>query len=495
MLNQSYSNTNFEKIFHLENRKGNFHKNFYPEEYFVKHNEFLYVLKEKQKLLKTASKDVLNELSEKLEEINKEKEEIRLIFFDKLSKRINQKNFQFNLKVIEQDKVDLFTIENNSSNTEEIAASYFAIKQLQYNVFRTFKVKQSDRTNIIKQLYHLLSDNFPKIIIKTDIKSFYESIPHEELLKKINDNQLLNTQSKNLIRKLFYEFERKKDISKIAPLHSIPRGIGISAYLSELFARDIDKETKELDDLIYYSRYVDDIIMIFIPQNSNVNPNVYLESVKNIIENKGLLLNDGQNGTENKTSIISLPNEYEEHDLTYLGYKFKIKYTNDGDNKKLILNIELSDRKIKRIEKRIEKAVNTYNISSKYDEKTARRLLLDRLKFLTGNYHLEHNKKNIKAGIYYSNMLLSLGDKRSLTFLNGKLKRYVSQINPYNKLSINSGKLNDYIINKCDFKKGFENKRFYNFKTTKKEEKFYNSKFARQVSKFEIIKIIWKDEE
>ncbi len=491
MLNQSFSNTNFEKIFYLENRKGNFHKNYYPDEYFKKHNDFLSVLKEKQELSKTASKDKLNILSQKLEKINKEKEEIRLLYFDKLSKIINLKSFQFNFQIIKQDKFDLFTIDKYSSNKEDIASSFFAIKQLQYNVFRTFKVKQSNRNDIIRQIYHLLSDNFPKIVIKTDIHSFYESIPHEKLMIKIYESQLLNTQSKNLIRKLFYEFESKKDISKIKPHHGIPRGLGISAYLSELFARDIDNEIKRLNDLVYYSRYVDDIVAIFIPQYLQSDPNLHFKKIKDIIEKRGLLLNDGQNKTENKTQTILLPDN-KKIELTYLGYKFvKEQYNN---NQKNYLKIELSEKKTRRIEERIRKAIDAYNLNSKYDEKSARRLLIDRLKFLTGNYHLKNNKKNIKAGIYYSNTLLTLGKKNSLIHLNNKLKKYLKKIAPYHKLKIDKAKLEDYILNKINFLDGFESKKFYNFKMTKKEKVFYKSKFRRNISKFEIIKMIWKDE-
>ena len=40
MLDQSFSATNFDKIFLRENRKGNFEKNFLKADYFKKHAEF-----------------------------------------------------------------------------------------------------------------------------------------------------------------------------------------------------------------------------------------------------------------------------------------------------------------------------------------------------------------------------------------------------------------------------------------------------------------------
>jgi hypothetical protein len=62
------------------------------------------------------------------------------------------------------------------------------MKQLQYNVFRTFKVKQANRYQIVKQVKVLLQDKFPKFIIRTDIRSFYENVPQYELLKLIENN-------------------------------------------------------------------------------------------------------------------------------------------------------------------------------------------------------------------------------------------------------------------------------------------------------------------
>ena len=46
----------------------------------------------------------------------------------------------------------------------------------------------------------------------------------------------------------------------------VPRGFGVSAYLSELYMREIDNEIKALPDVIYYARYVDDIVIIFSPK-------------------------------------------------------------------------------------------------------------------------------------------------------------------------------------------------------------------------------------
>ena len=91
--------------------------------------------------------------------------------------------------------------------------------------------------------------------------------------------------------------------------------------------------------------------------------------------------------------------------LIFLGYEIQVR-------QKLDTKIELSQVKITRYIDRIESSIKSYNIDSKFNEKIARRILFDRLKFLTGNYHLNHNKKNIKAGILYSNEMLQLNKKK-----------------------------------------------------------------------------------
>jgi hypothetical protein len=68
---------------------------------------------------------------------------------------------------------------------------FFALKQIQYNFRKLYKVKQANRFAIVSQIKGLLDDNFPKYVIRTDIQEFYESIPHDILLQKLNEENLL----------------------------------------------------------------------------------------------------------------------------------------------------------------------------------------------------------------------------------------------------------------------------------------------------------------
>ena len=490
MLDQSFSSDNFNRIFLKENRKGNFNKIYFTSEYIEKHQEFKATVNEKVALKRSKgslTKEELKDYAERLKKINKEKEKIRFDIFQNLSQKILDNKFQF--------KID-YNSDKETFMVQKDAASYYAIKQLQFNLNKTFKVKQSDRNRIIKQIFQVISDGYPKVIIKTDIRAFYESIPQTKLFQIIENNTLLSPLSKKLIKKLFYVYEKTKDTTKIAPQIGIPRGIGLSAYLSELYMREVDKSIKLMDDLIYYARYVDDIITIFIPKTESTKGE-YLKEIENIICLKNCLsLKDGTDGEPTKTFVIDLPNKntYTKA-FNFLGYSFKIKRKSNR-LKDFQVILEISDNKLNKYKSRIKNAVDAYNVDSIYNEKEARNLLFSRLKFLTGNFHLNNNKRNVKSGIYYSNEMLSLNSIpfSSLKILDLELSKAIHLIKPPPKIGINKNNLIHHILRNYSFKKGFleKEKHFYTFRLSPRETKFYFRKYGRATTKFEVIKSIWK---
>ncbi|MFV8355954.1 antiviral reverse transcriptase Drt3a [Flavobacterium sp. XS1P32] len=487
MLDQSFSGANFNLIFLKENRKGNIKQRHLNQAYFDKHDEFNTVLNEKVVLKKTRTLSIeeLDSYAEKLEAINKAKEEIRNNLFSEYATIVNNEKtpFCFEIKYDKQNKI---------YTTKKDGVHFFAIKQLQHNLNKTFKVIQADRNKIIKQTYNLISDGFPKVVIRTDIYKFYESISQNRLFEKLENNTLLSPLSKKLLKRLFYEFERIKDTSIMQPKKGIPRGFGVSAFLSELYMRDIDNEIKSLPDVIYYARYVDDIIVIFSPKTKSQVLD-YKAEITKIINDEKLEINNNLGGRKDKTQIINLMEKplMRNEKLTFLGYEIHVR-------KKLDTKIELSQEKIKRYIERIKSSIETYNKDSKFNEKIARRILFDRLKFLTGNYHLNHNKKNIKSGVLYSNEMLELNKKKirfdSLYILKQRMYAEIKKINPPIKIGIEKNLLVEFIKNKFCFEKGFNEKHFYSFRFNLKEQIYYNKKFKRVTNKFEVIKSIWKDE-
>ncbi|MES2398079.1 MAG: antiviral reverse transcriptase Drt3a [Bacteroidota bacterium] len=435
MLDQSFSTDNFKKILDFENRKGkNLEKMFFTDVFKITKDISEINIKINYQLTKRIKDDPkLVELIEKKNNTKKSKEDLLINKLEECSSKLSEKKFKFTIKKIDTGDKPIYTIENLPEN-------YFAMKQLQYNLKKSFKVKQANRFAIVDQLNGILTDDFPKIILRTDIKSFYESIPHEKLLAKINENNLLSFLSKKLIWKLLKDY---KELSGSQDEIGIPRGIGISAYLAELFMRNIDNEIKSLSNVTYYSRYVDDIIIIFTPKSKYAITH-YKEQIKHIIENSsGLKINEGAE----KTKEIELLICGKTQELNFLGYKFifsALKFQ----------QIKLTDKKIERYKERIRTSLEVFNKEALLMPKLARRSLIHRINFLTSNTRLANNKDNVLVGIYYSNSLLT-----------DKLEDLI-ELDNYFHTQIDALIANPKLINRLKmfgFKKGFEKRTYSNF--------------------------------
>lgn len=488
MLDQSFSAENFKEIFHIENRKGNIDRQILSEEYIdliLKIKD----LKKELKLYKAKYKNAtidkqhyINVCIEKDKEIDNLKEEKDRVLYEqlkKVSERVNHSSFKFNFYTNVKRKKTTYELLPNSDN-------FYAIKQLQYNIRQTFGVKQADRYQILKQIKLLLSDNFPKYIIRTDIDSFYESIPQNKLLKKIETNTLLNYQSKKMISSILSEFERLKD-EKIGSNIGIPRGVGISAYLCELYMRDIDNKIKALNDVVYYARYVDDIFIVIVPSKESHNIDKYFQNIQTIIEANDLKLKTKESGKTILLDLCKQKSNFEET-FTYLGYKITIKDKKETEKKKndliqYISTFGISDDRIKKYTHRLEIAFKEYSAKSKFNERDARKKLYNCLKFLTGNTNLMSSKKGIKIGVYYSNSLLEDAEHKDLKKLDGILSKTVNDfLNPYEKLGYNENSLNkfrQYICQTFSFTEGFRKLKFHDF----------------TIDEFKELKKLWKDEE
>ncbi|TRX11698.1 RNA-directed DNA polymerase [Flavobacterium gawalongense] len=454
MLNQSFSFENFKIIHEIENRKGNYYKDFYSDEYHLastllkaKRRDFK---AEKNKAIRDeAAYTLAFEQKEALEDLKENHLENDL---NKFSNEVNRSDFNFKLTpfIPEPGSKTIYT-------TSKDAVSFFAMKQLQYNIFRTFKVKQANRYQIVKQVKILLQDKFPKFIIRTDIKSFYENVPQYELLKLIENNSLLSPKSVSLIKNLLYNYNIltnqlgvKEKLRK-----GIPRGIGVSPFLAELYMRKIDEEIKNIESVTFYGRYVDDIIIFFTPKSKYSSDN-YLNKVKKIIEDKGLNINDDIiPGKYPKTQEVDLlNNNTTTKDISLLGYKFKIANSEFKD-------VELSENKKRKYKERITKSIDKYLNEYPHNSIEARKLLIHRFNYLTKNSKLHQPKKGL-IGVYYSNSLLE-NDCVSLNRLDQMLHTVVDTKLPIMEFSNLNKRLK-----KFSFLKGFNEKSFYNINGKKK---------------------------
>jgi hypothetical protein len=329
-----------------------------------------------------------------LERLRENRDRALYLELQKISAEIDQPDYKIGIEC------DITISDKPVYKTTKSIESILILKQLQYNLRKIYKVKQSNRFSIVNNVKIILSDGFPKIILKTDIKGFYENIPQKELLRKINNENLLTLSSRRIISQVLREYN---DLTKNTT--GVPRGIGISPYLVELYMRDIDSRIKNLAGVMYYARYVDDIIVIYTPSDS-ISPQAQKEKIKVILTEASLTMNEDAD----KTQLFDLrrPGNPSTHNFDYLGYKFSFGF--DSTSKPMPLKVKMSTRKFARYKSRIDLASALYLKTASKNKKTARSLLRKRLRFLTSNFRLINNKKNILAGIYYSNSLINSQD-------------------------------------------------------------------------------------
>jgi hypothetical protein len=404
MLEQSFSAKCFEDVFNTENRKGLFDITRFSDSYkeccgnikILKEQQ--YTLRRKKKVNWTdEDKEHYQEWENKVKSLLLLKNQIRQNDLEIISEKINSSTFHFRIEVGFANDSVVYMIDNSNE-------SYFAIKQLQSNIQRTFNVKAANRHSIMAQLKLLLNDNYPKYIIRTDVTHFFESIPHNQLLNFIEKNSLLSVKSKKFIKAILSEYDKVKDKTDNPLGQGIPRGIGISSYLAELYMKDLDEEIRKRPEVLFYARYVDDIFILIshIPSNQSIQE--YYQKIMDKFSLCGLLLKkDG----DDKCSLIDLTRETGSPistTITYLGYKLYIK----KQNRKTTVEFGLSDKKIEKIRNRIDSCFCHFKQISRFDIKRARKELILGLKLITGNVRLSNAKKGIKAGIFYSNDLLDI---------------------------------------------------------------------------------------
>ena len=427
MLDQSFSAHNFETIYGFESRKGCLDIHSMPQSYHdivAETNRLKELIKDLKKSDDENAAEIIQLRKTELNaSIEAGKQELSR-YLSELANEVNSPQFKFGLKSFLLKDKEVFNIDTTSHS------QFFAIKQLQYNLRKTFKVCQANRHHILSNIKIFLNSKIPVYVIRTDISGFYESIPQDKLLKKVIDDSLLNYKSKSFIKGILSEYDNLKDKNKIQEGYGVPRGIGISAYLSEIYMRELDKEISTRREVIYYARYVDDIFIILssLPQGKDLGQ--YYKEIQKRFEDFNLTL---KSPSEDKCELISLYNSPINHQetVTYLGYKLIIKEQTGESGNSITVQFQMKHDKVDAIKSKIDNAIKHFDALSVVNPKQAYKDLKDALNYITGNMSLNKTKSGVKTGLYYSNDLLD-GKCPDLIGLTHYL--HSKSVSPYNKL-------------------------------------------------------------
>jgi hypothetical protein len=432
LLDQMFTAENFRKIYDIENRRGfDLSSQFFPD-----FEPLTLAVRESVKQIREhRSKKALQSQEEFEEKLAELKVELAKRKFEK-SHAVDNEMELISSKVL-KTSFKLSLIEKLGPNAKPIFCidgtpeTYFVVKQLQRNINKIYGVKQSNRHDLVCQIRDTIRSKFPFEIVRTDISSFYESIDRKRLLDKLDADQLLSSSSKKYIKQILDSYG-----SIVGSPVGIPRGVGISAYLAELYLRPVDRKVKQIPGLVVYCRYVDDIVAIFARPPSAQASSDYQDVIINILLNHGLTHN------ALKTDQFKLGSVAKK--LEYLGYCFLLQHGH--------CTIFPSAAKLARYSARLAAAFNDYNDNASVKSRRAYRDLVSRVKFLTGNTRLSNSKSSAVTGIYYNNSLVT--ESSSFAELDGLLKTH---INSLKRPGLRS-RLKAY-----KFTAGFLERRFHNF--------------------------------
>jgi len=238
----------------------------------------------------------------------------------------------------------------------------------------------------------------------------------------------------------------------------VPRGMNISATMSELYMRKFDRWVRSYDSVYYFARFVDDIIIF---SNSLIDSLKLISNLNSQLKElaEGLSINqtktelfDGK--TLENLDIVSGRKLIKKHKLDYLGYSFKVE-NGRSKNRKLIVSI--ADKKVTKIKTRVVKVFLDFSKNKNFG------LLEKRIQFLTGNYSIRKSEEgnSLRAGIYYN--YLQVTDSNVFEELNQLLRKSIFSKSPNFGGKIGLSPIQKDKLSRYCFLAGFEKKTYFEF--------------------------------
>jgi len=317
---------------------------------------------------------------------------------------------------------------------------YFTERVIAAALSSTMEVRRPDRSLAVQQVARAIGDKLPKSVLRTDIQSFFESIPHAPLLYAIEQAGVLSDSLLNLVQRFLQEYEDLTGNSR-----GVPRGTALGAALAEFYLRPLDRFMKTQPGTLLHVRYVDDVIIVVGEPHDNASSRIadVRDGLIKLLESLGLGINPV------KTQITPMRDGRWSGTIEYLGYELT-----PGRHS---TTISISSDRIRKIRERLERTFKRWaSASGPADEG----LLLDRLRLLTGNTRLQYNKQKAMVGIFFSNR-----DATSIKNLQG-LDNYLTHLVQSASLSARA----ESIVADLSFEVGFRERRFTKFSTKRLRE-------------------------
>ncbi|WP_412873822.1 antiviral reverse transcriptase Drt3a [Curtobacterium poinsettiae] len=430
-MEQSFSTSNLKRIWDLQTRKGDDRL----LELFPDVKEAFLNRRDARRELRAASRlpligDAETVLARRAETASKSAEEARDAALadtsDALITAVEERKFSWGLRE---------TAPVNGRRTFAIArtpGAFFAEQVLQRAVGDITAHRPTARQSIIANVTRVLDSNIPKLVIRTDFERFYENIDHRMLRRRLAQDFLSPT-FRGLVEALLQETH-----AILGTDRGLPTGVGLSAKLAEYFLADFDRQMSGIPRTLYYGRYVDDVVLILGEvKHGELDAGTELTRIGETARKNGLSL------SSTKTTVARTSPQWILAPFELLGYKLS-----SGPR----ATVSLTDGRQDELKRRIDCVFSSWSNCDQNNHGN-RRLLIDRLRYLTGNFRLANNKRNAFIGIYFSNPHLRDAD------LLQDLDRHLATAR--NAAMLDPGL--DVLVKTITFADGFESRRLHRF--------------------------------
>lgn len=309
---------------------------------------------------------------------------------------ISDHRFRWNLNRTQKIRGrQIFQIERDLSH-------FYVAKQCEYILRKDLRHQPSNRNTIVRALHDALNKNFTYGVIRTDIEHFYDEVPHDQLRQALRERMSLDPITLELVDILLNEYSMLTG----SPI-GLPQGVSISASLSEIYLEQLDHRLRITNGVLFYARYVDDIVVIVEDPDS-------LSSIRSVIESEFCKI--GLKPNTQKTQVLSADDTGAlQGTFDFLGYTFS-----HDDH----LKIELSEKSLSRKMARLDGTFTAW--AHHPSDGLATKLFMQRILFLTSNFRLHNSKSNAIAGLYFSNRELP-ADSDQLRQLDKHLAYQIEQ--------------------------------------------------------------------
>lgn len=288
-------------------------------------------------------------------QVNQNEIKYQLIKSDYCYKKIPDVKFitwakEINDGLYDFSKLKFYTYESRRLGTYKDEPKELAlVNHISSKINTHFKISYYNRNLLMRDMINNLlalkrMNDFT--IIKFDFKKYFPSVSTNYVYEYYIKESLLSRDFKTVI---------KKYCESIA--YCIP-GISLSNTFSELIAIDFDEViTKKLYSfgILYYKRYVDDVVILINNHISKVNiQNIIEESIEEVFYKKTEITKNRTKVNLSKFQVINKRSIKSYNHFNFLGYEFTFVTDND-------FKIGITNSKIQKYTKKIMKLIkNTH---------------------------------------------------------------------------------------------------------------------------------------